>query len=58
MLIVEENFAQNSVASDNEKTRPVQLFNGGNLDGWYTFLKDRGRDSDPKKVFTEVKLSH
>lgn len=30
----------------------VQLFNGQNLDGWYTFLRDRGRDSDPKEVFT------
>ena len=32
-----------------EKT--THLFNGQNLDGWYTFLKDRGRNSDPKKVF-------
>jgi hypothetical protein len=31
---------------------PVFAFNGKNLDGWYTFLKDRGRDNDPKKVFT------
>lgn len=30
----------------------VRLFNGKNLDGWYTFIKDRGRDTDPKKVFT------
>ena len=30
----------------------IQLFNGENLDGWYTFLKDRGRDKDPKNVFT------
>ena len=28
------------------------LFNGKNLYGWYTFLKNRGRDNDPKKVFT------
>lgn len=34
----------------NDKT--IQLFNGQNLDGWYTFLKDRGRDNDPKSVFT------
>jgi hypothetical protein len=31
---------------------PVKLFNGRNFDGWYTFLKDRGRNNDPKKVFT------
>ncbi|MDD3728640.1 MAG: DUF1080 domain-containing protein, partial [Dysgonamonadaceae bacterium] len=30
----------------------VQLFNGKNLDGWYTFIKDKGRDNDPNKVFT------
>lgn len=28
------------------------LFNQKDLDGWYTFLKDRGRDNDPKRVFT------
>src|SRR6267142_1117426 len=31
---------------------PISLFNGKNLDGWYTFLRNRGRDNDPKKVFT------
>ncbi|WP_349314018.1 DUF1080 domain-containing protein [Chitinophaga sp. MM2321] len=30
----------------------IRLFNGQNLDGWYTFLHGRGRDADPKKVFT------
>ncbi len=33
----------------------VQLFNGKNLDGWYTFLKEKGRDNDPNKVFTVQK---
>ncbi|MBN1790087.1 MAG: DUF1080 domain-containing protein [Bacteroidales bacterium] len=33
----------------------IQLFNGKNLDGWYTFLKDRGRNNDPNKVFTVSK---
>jgi len=28
------------------------LFNGKNLDGWYTFLKGKGRNTDPNKVFT------
>jgi YVTN family beta-propeller protein len=32
----------------------VNLFNGEDLDGWYVFLKDRGRDLDPKGVFTIV----
>src|SRR5690554_5964105 len=30
----------------------VKLFNGKNLVGWYTFIKGRGRDKDPNKVFT------
>ena len=29
----------------------IQLFNGHNLDGWYIFLKNRGRNNDPKGVF-------
>ncbi|CAG5018154.1 hypothetical protein DYBT9275_05942 [Dyadobacter sp. CECT 9275] len=34
------------------KTRPVNLFNGKNLDGWYRFVQKRGRENDVKKVFT------
>ena len=30
----------------------IHLFNGKDLGGWYTWIKDRGRDTDPKKVFT------
>jgi len=51
-----ESFAQasqqqvNTLKEKNDKT--IQLFNGQNLDGWYTFLKNRGRDNDPKGVFT------
>lgn len=30
----------------------VHLFNGKNLDGWYTFLKDKGKNNDPNNVFT------
>jgi hypothetical protein len=30
----------------------LELFNGQNLDGWYTFIKGRGRNIDPLKVFT------
>lgn len=32
--------------------KTTTLFNGENLDGWYVFLKDRGRDNDPLNVFT------
>ena len=51
-LIVENNFAQSSHAVNKAYTKPNRLFNGRNLNGWYTFLQDRGRDSDPKDVFT------
>lgn len=37
------------VEISNEK---FALFNHNNLEGWYTFLKDRGRNNDPLKVFT------
>ena len=36
----------------NSNKTEVQLFNGKNLDGWYTFIKGKGRDNDPNKVFT------
>ena len=28
----------------------IKLFNGKNLDGWYTYLKDRGRNNDPENA--------
>ena len=28
------------------------LFNGKNLDGWYSFLTTKGKNNDPEKVFT------
>jgi hypothetical protein len=31
---------------------PVPLLNGGFTDHFYTFLRERGRDTDPKQVFT------
>lgn len=48
------------ITNDKEKPkeRParegvvIKLFNGKNLDGWYTYLQESGRDHDPKKVFT------
>lgn len=36
----------------NGKNSGLQLFNGKNLDGWYTFIKNRGKNVDPKNVFT------
>ncbi|MBI0397521.1 MAG: DUF1080 domain-containing protein [Cytophagales bacterium] len=34
-----------------EKGEAIALFDGDDLNHWYTFIKDRGRDEDPKKVF-------
>ncbi len=30
----------------------IKLFNGEDFSGWYTFIKGKGRDNDPAKVFT------
>ncbi len=30
----------------------IDLLKGGTLDQWYVWIKERGRDVDPKKVFT------
>jgi len=27
------------------------LFNGKNLQGWYTFLREKGKDHDPENIF-------
>jgi hypothetical protein len=35
-----------------KQANTIHLFNGGNLDGWYTFLQKKGRDNDPQKVFS------
>jgi hypothetical protein len=34
------------------KANVIQLFNGKNLDGWYTFLEKKGKNHDPDKVFS------
>ncbi|MCC6793723.1 MAG: DUF1080 domain-containing protein [Candidatus Hydrogenedentes bacterium] len=35
-----------------QAAEPIHLFNGKDLSHFYTFLRDRGKDVDPKKVFT------
>jgi hypothetical protein len=54
LAIISLNAATCSVnyAQRISKSKSLILFNGKNLDGWYTYLQHRGRDSDPKKVFT------
>ena len=51
--IIFVRFIHHSERSNSHPDREViKLFNGRNLDSWYTFIKDRGRDTDPEKVFT------
>jgi hypothetical protein len=55
-LIMETGFAfipgtPESGVKNKEKSK-VQLFNGKNLDGWYTYIKDKGKNIDPNMVFT------
>jgi hypothetical protein len=55
-------FAQNNSANqlgtsskkvDGQK-KIIHLFNGKNLDGWYTFIQSKGKANDPDKVFSVV----
>ncbi len=41
-----------TLANGQDPAGTIHLFNGKDLTGWYTFLKDRGKDVDPNKVFT------
>ena len=50
LIVTLVTFSQSQSKSDIKNK--VILFNGKNLDGWYTFVENRGRDIDPKKVFT------
>ena len=44
--------AAQSPPNSGEAPGTIHLFNGKDLSGFYTFIKDRGRDQDPEKVFT------
>jgi len=50
LTVTSSAFSQSQSESDIKNN--VSLFNGKNLDGWYTFVQNRGRDIDPKNVFT------
>jgi hypothetical protein len=41
-------------ALNQTDNRNIKLFNGHSLEGWYTFLQNRGRNNDPKSVFTVI----
>jgi len=41
-----------SAFAQAEAPKPIALFDGTNFDAFYTFIKDRGRDTDPKQVYS------
>ena len=49
-----QEFVESGKKSEQGKEKTIKLFNGKNLDGWYTFLQNRGKNNDPKKVFTVI----
>ena len=54
--LTETSFAKNPesfpAAGKKSQTSKMHLFNGKDLSGWYTFLKGKGKNSDPNQVFT------
>jgi hypothetical protein len=43
--------SESPTGTDSGKSK-IKLFNGKNLDGWYTFIRGKGKNVDPNKVFT------
>lgn len=52
------SYALNKNISDTENSTKypekskIHIFNGKNLEGWYTYIKERGKNTDPLNVFT------
>ena len=53
-MTADKDFAQPSSVAKKSHRKTSQLFNGTDLEGWYTFLQNRGKGIDPAKVFTVV----
>jgi len=52
-ITMEEHISDYSDSPGKKKrTSTIHLFNGSDLSGWYTYLQESGKNSDPKKVFT------
>lgn len=50
VLMVLASFAPRASAAPDT----IDLLKNGSLDQWYTWIKERGKDTDPKQVFTMV----
>jgi hypothetical protein len=42
----------NGIEVKQDKQKIIHLFNGKNLDGWYTYIKSKGKGIDPDKIFS------
>lgn len=51
----DKNSALKEIKNDKSGKTGIRLFNGHDLDGWYTYIKERGKNSDPLNVFTITK---
>ena len=50
--VIAKDPASSPVVGKKSQTSKIHLFNGKDLSGWYTFLKGKGKNSDPNQVFT------
>jgi hypothetical protein len=53
-VILGQEMHQGIIPNSIQYKKPNSLFNGKNLKGWYTFVQKRGKNVDPKHVFTVV----
>lgn len=51
-LVGQAGLAGTQPATRAEAERWTPLFNGRDLDGWYTFLQEHGKNQDPDRVIT------
>ena len=50
-LFTEAQETPNADIQTLQQKKKKSLFNGKNLNGWYTFLNSKGKDNDPEKIF-------
>ena len=48
----DKNSALPEIREEKSGVTRIRLFNGRNLDGWYTYIKEKGKNTDPLNVFT------